>query len=192
MHVENCEGFSGGKFVFPPRLHPRLSEAQGSRIVRKTEHFLWTGVIPNDLVLEVSFGLANEMKKRPPKPPERPVLVCAAHGRSGGERQEAGPVVVGQFEDKIKTCPAQQPGELEIGKPASFGSFFGVGISSCQDPVDLGATGENAIAGFAHEDPDFGVGEFLFGSDDSRGKQERITDVAKLDEENTPWRRRER
>ena len=113
------------------------------------------------------------------------VFVCAAHGGAGGEGKEAGAVVVGEFEDEIEMGAAEESGELQVGEPADLASLGGVRVCGGEDAVDLGAAGEDAVTGFADENPDFGVGVFFFRGGDGGGEQQRVADVAELDEEDS-------
>jgi hypothetical protein len=81
----------------------------------------------------------------------------------------------------VELRAAEERGEAEVGDPAAFRSFRGVGVRGDEDAVDLGAAGEDAVAGFADEDPDLGVGEFLLRGDDGGREQEGVADVAEFD-----------
>ena len=98
------------------------------------------------------------------------VFVCAAHGGAGGEGKEAGAVVVGEFEDEVEMGAAEEGGELQVGEPAELASLGGVRVCGGEDAVDLGAAGEDAVTGFADENPYFGVGVFFFRGGDGWGE----------------------
>ena len=125
------------------------------------------------------------MKKRMPEPAQGPVFVGAAGLGPRGEGKEAGAVVVGEFEDEIEMGAAEEGGELQVGEPAELASLGGVRVCGGEDAVDLGAAGEDAIAGFADEYPDFGMWVFFFGGGDGGSEQQRVADVAELDEEDS-------
>jgi hypothetical protein len=141
-------------------------EPQGAWIFGEVEDFLWAGVITNDLVFLIALRGANAVKKRLPEKLECAVGVCAAVWSACGEGEKTGAVVVGEFEDVVETRAAQEQGEGEIGEDAVFRALRGVGVGGGEDAVDLRATGEDAVAGFADEDPNLGLREFLLRGDD--------------------------
>ena len=64
----------------------------------------------------------------------------------------------------------EEGGEFQVGEPAEIASLGGVGVCRGEDAVDLGAAGEDAVAGFADENPDFGMGVFFFRGGDGGGE----------------------
>ena len=133
----------------------------------------------------VARNRANPVKKRAPEFLKSWVLVRATHGCAGGEGEEAGAVVVGKFEDMVELCAAEEGGELQVVEPAELASLGRVGVCGGEDAVDLGAACEDAVTGFADENPYFGMGVFFFRGGDGGCEQQRVADVAELDEEDS-------
>ena len=125
------------------------------------------------------------MKKRTPEPSQGPVFVGAARLGAGSYGEEASAVVIGEFEDKIEICSPEEGGELQVGEEAAGAALGGIRVRGGEDAVDLGAAGEDAVTGFANKDPDLGMGVFFFRGGDGGGEQQRVADVAELDEEDS-------
>lgn len=185
MKVENGEWFTRFILAFLPRSHSGLRKSKRPGIGRESECFHRADVIPPNLVAAEARSLANMMKKWPPEPAECAVIVGAAVGGAGGDGEEAGAVVVGEFEDEVEAALAKEGGEFEVGHPVTGFAFGGVGVRCREDVVDLRAAGQNAVAGFTHEHPNLGLRELLLGGDEGGCEQERISDVAEFDEEDS-------
>ncbi len=143
---------------------------QRAGFVGQAKNFLRAHIIADDLVSGVTRRGANPVESPPPDRLEVVVPVCAAARGEGREGQEAGTVVVGEFEDEIEMGAAEEGGEFQVGEPAEIASLGGVRVCGGEDAVDLGTAGEDAVAGFADENPDFGMGVFFFRGGDGGGE----------------------
>ena len=111
------------------------------------------------------LGFANAVKKWTPEPSEGSVFVGAARFGAGCDGEEAGAVVVGEFEDEVEIRAAEERGKLKICNPIAMASLGGIRVSRCENLINFGASCEDGIAGFAHENPNLGVREFLLRCD---------------------------
>ena len=60
-----------------------------------------------------------------------------------------------------------------------------IGIGRAEDAIDLWTTRQNAVAGFAHKNPDFRFGKFLLRRRNGRREKKRVSDMAELDEQDS-------
>ena len=102
-----------------------------------------------------------------------------------GDGEEAGAVVVGELEDEVEIRAAEQGGEFDVCNPIAVIAFSGIRVCCGEYTIDLGASGEDGIAGFAHENPNLSVGEFGLCGHNGGCEQKRVADVPEFDKEDS-------
>jgi hypothetical protein len=136
-------------------------------------------------MFRIPLGFANRPEKWSEESAQRPMLICAARFGAGSDSEEAGAVVVSEFEDEVEIGLAEQGSEFQVCNPIAVVAFYGVRVCGRENTIDLWTSIKNGIAGFTHEDPNLSVGEFGFCGYNGGREQKRVADMPEFDKEDS-------